>query len=73
MHSTSSTAPKASGKPFGFGGLVESFGNTHPKGSHLKKMTHPLSIADLPVYIWLRATRISVVSAHSFADYADKD
>ena len=25
-----------------------------PKGGHLK-MTHPLSIADLPVYIWLRS------------------
>ena len=42
---------------FGFGNGWESFGNTHPKGSHLK-MTHPLSIADLPVYIWLRATYI---------------
>ena len=33
----------------------ESFGNTHPKGANFKKFATPLSIADLPVYIWLRS------------------
>ena len=36
-------------------------------------MTHPLSIADLPYILLASEPRISVVSAHSFAHYADKD
>jgi len=36
-------------------------------------MTHPLSIADLPHILLASEPRISVVSAHSFANYADKD
>lgn len=50
MLSTSQLAPKASGKPFGFGNGWESFGNTHPKGGHLKKWRIPQV---LPIYLYI--------------------
>ena len=51
----SQNSPQPSGKPFGLMVNVERVSAILSLRAVIQKITHPLSIADLPVYIWLRS------------------
>ena len=66
-------SPKRRTSCFGFGERLREFRQYFtPKGSHLKNDLSPKYCRFTCIYL-ASEPRISVVSAHSFADYADKD